>query len=234
MKFRKIATTFLAMAMAATLTAPAFASSAAANKVQVEGAINLPTINVVLPTTASMTLNPYKLNVKLDKNDTTGSEDQIISPLMTVKNLSNIGVQVGATVTGTLGKGSTATFKNATAAAVTTGKEVFVYVKFLIGDSDMEATDITAEASPATGGMVVILSDTETDVVALKPSIAADTTNKTNILAATSDTKNPAEDGVLGFRFFGDMSKVTDWTDKDTVGATIAFTFTPVAGILPA
>lgn len=228
---KKIVSMFLALVMALALAVPAFASS---GKVDVAGAINLPTINVVLPTAATITVNPYKLNVKLDKNDTTGSEDQIISPLMTVKNLSNIGVQVGANVKGVLGKGSTATFKNATAAAGTTAKEVFVYVKFLIGDADMEATDITAETTPSTGGMVVILSDTETDVATLKPGIAADTTNKTNILAATSDTKNPAEDGVLGFRFFGDVSKVTDWTDKDTVGATIAFTFTPVAGILPA
>lgn len=228
---KKIVSMFLALVMALALAAPAFASS---GKVDVAGAINLPTINVVLPTAATLTLNPYKLNVKLDKTDTTGSEDQIISPLMTVKNLSNIGVQVGANVKGVLGKGSTATFKNASAAAVTAAKEVFVYVKFLIGDPDMAATDITAETTPTTGGMVVILSDTETDVATLKPSIAADTTGNTNILAATSDTKNPADGGVLGFRFFGDAAKVTDWTDKDTVGATIAFTFTPVSGVLPA
>ena len=51
-----------------------------ADDVKVEGSINLPTINMVLPTTASMIMNPYELNVKLNPRDPdeTPVDDQII------------------------------------------------------------------------------------------------------------------------------------------------------------
>jgi len=51
-----------------------------------------------------------------------------------------------------------------------------------------------------------------------------------------------ADGGVLGFRFFGDMTQAPEaadgssdpWTDKDILSATVSFTFSPVAGSLPA
>lgn len=202
MKSKKFLSLLMAGALTASLSAPAFAATDP-NAVAVEGTIQLPTINVVLPTTASMILNPYQLNVKLDKNDADGSEDGIISPLMTVKNLSNIGIQVGANVKGVVGKSSGAVFATGTT-ATSTDKEAFVYAKFLKGNPDMSIDDLSAETTAPTSstGMIVILSaDADgVDVPDLAPGAAADTTTKKNILAATSDTKNPAEGGVLGFR----------------------------------
>ena len=100
---KKITSMFLALVMALALTIPAFASS---GTVKVEGSIQVPTLNVVLPTTASMVMNPYNMSVKLDPRDPASAvNDQIISPTMEVKNLSNIGVQVGIKVTGTKGRG---------------------------------------------------------------------------------------------------------------------------------
>ena len=228
---KKIVSMFLALVMALALAAPAFASS---GKVDVAGSINLPTINVVLPTTASVIANPYKLDVKLNPKDTTEtpSNDQIISPLMVVKNLSNTGVQVGATVQGVLGKGSDATFAAASAAS-STDKDIFIYAKFKIGDADMGIDDIAAETTSPTSttGLIVILDDTAQAVDQLDPgdAAAASVSATGNVLAGTNDAKNPDANGVLGFRFFGDMGKVTTWTDKDTVSATIAFTFTPTS-----
>lgn len=228
---KKIISMFLALVMALALAVPAFASS---GKVDVAGTINLPTINVVLPTTASMTLNPYKLDVKLNPKDTTEtpSNDQILSPLMLVKNLSNTGIQVGATVQGVLGKGSDATLEASSVAAEADEKQIHVYAKFKIGDADMETSDIPAESSGATtGDLVLVLDDTVQVVPQLNPDDPAATTVSAtgNVLAGTNDAKNPDSNGVLGFRFFGDMSKVTTWTDKDTVSAAVAFTFTPTS-----
>ena len=142
MKFKKLISTAMAGVMALSLSLPAFADD-----VKVEGSINLPTINMVLPTTASMIMNPYELNVKLNPKDPaeTPVDDQIISPLMTVKNLSNIGVKVAVSVQGTKGRG-TAAFATGTTQGSTksTVKEAFVYAKFLIGDPDMAIGDITA------------------------------------------------------------------------------------------
>lgn len=224
---KKITSMFLALVMALALAIPAYAEET----LQVEGTIQLPTVNVVLPTAASMILNPYELEVKLNKNDATGVTDQIISPVMMVKNLSNIGIQVGVTAQGTLGRGE-ATFKSTTAAA-STNKEVFVYAMFQIGDDTMTDADFTAPTTPADGDRIVVLSDTAKPVTKLAPTdTAVKSGGDLNVLAATSG-KTPAANGVLGFKFFGDASKTAAWTDKDTVGATLVFTFTQIAGERP-
>lgn len=241
MNFKKLISTAMAGVMALSLSVPAFADD-----VKVEGSINLPTINMVLPTTASMIMNHYELNVKLNPRDPdeTPVDDQIISPLMTVKNLSNIGVKVAVSVQGTKGKG-TAAFATGTTQGSTksTAKEAFVYAKFLIGDPDMAISDITAPTTvpSADGDYLTILSETATEVTKLKATDAASTTaGSVNVLTGTTG-KTAANGGVLGFRFFGDMTQAPElngesdpWTDKDILGATVSFTFSPVAGSLPA
>lgn len=214
---KKITSMFLALVMALALTIPAFASS---GTVKVEGSIQVPTLNVVLPTTASMVMNPYNMSVKLDPRDPASAvNDQIISPTMEVKNLSNIGVQVGIKVTGTKGRGDVE-FATGSAASSST-KEAYVYVAFEIGNTGLDVADTNGS-----GTSTVVLSDTEQNVTDfLSTAVASDA----NTLAASADGKAPAADGVLGFKFFGDTAPVTTWTDKDTLAATIAFTFTPVA-----
>lgn len=217
MKFKKLISTALAGAMALSLSVPAFASS---GTVKVEGSIQVPTLNVVLPTTASMVMNPYNMSVKLDPRDPASAvNDQIISSTMEVKNLSNIGVQVGINVTGTTGKGDVAFA--ASSAATSTAKEAYVYVAFEIGSTGLDVADTNGS-----GNSTVVLSTTPADVTDFAPTAAA---GNANTLAASADSKTPATNGVLGFKFFGDTAPVTTWTDKDTLAATIAFTFTPVA-----
>lgn len=217
MKFKKLISTALAGAMALSLSVPAFASS---GTVKVEGSIQVPTLNVVLPTTASMVMNPYNMSVKLDPRDPASAvNDQIISSTMEVKNLSNIGVQVGINVTGTTGKGDVAFAANS--AATSTAKEAYVYVAFEIGSTGLDVADTNGS-----GNSTVVLSTTPADVTDFAPTAAA---GNANTLAASADSKTPATNGVLGFKFFGDTAPVTTWTDKDTLAATIAFTFTPVA-----
>ena len=214
---KKITSMFLALVMALALTIPAFASS---GTVKVEGSIQVPTLNVVLPTTASMVMNPYNMSVKLDPRDPASAvNDQIISPTMEVKNLSKIGVQVGIKVTGTKGRGDVE-FATGSAASSST-KEAYVYVAFEIGNTGLDVADTNGS-----GTSTVVLSDTEQDVTDFLSTAAA---SNANTLAASADGKAPAADGVLGFKFFGDTAPVTTWTDKDTLAATIAFTFTPVA-----
>ena len=242
MKFKKLISTAMAGVMALSLSLPAFADD-----VKVEGSINLPTINMVLPTTASMIMNPYELNVKLNPKDPaeTPVDDQIISPLMTVKNLSNIGVKVAVSVQGTKGRG-TAAFAAATTQGSTksTVKEAFVYAMFSIGDPDMAIDDITAPSTvpSADAAYLTILSETAKEVTKLAAADAASTTaGAVNVLTGTTG-KTAAEGGVLGFRFFGDMTQAPvaadgssdPWTDKDILSATVSFTFSPVAGSLPA
>lgn len=243
MKCKKILSAALALVMSASLTAPAFASS---GKVDVAGAINLPTINVVLPTAASLTLNPYGLNVKLSKTDTEGVTDKVISPTMYVKNLSNIGLQVKATVAGTVGKGSTAQFLTAAPTASTTDKGAYVYVLFNIQDNATEALEAPASApTPGTTHGTALVNVVETDgdpaeVKGYELDATASTTPATINQLAPTATKDPAAGGVLAFRFFGDAvaspkdedGTLIPWTDKDVLNASIAFTFDVVPGAI--
>ena len=169
-----------------------------------------------------MVMNPYKMSVKLDPRDpTTAVQDQIVSSTMEVKNLSNIDVQVVIKVTGTIKNTTdTAPTIKTTSAASSSTKEAYIYVAFEIGDTGLNVTDTSGS-----GDDTVVLSTTEQDVTNFAPGAAS----AANTLKASADLKAPATDGVLGFKFFGDVAPVTTWTDKDTMAATIAFTFTPVA-----
>lgn len=251
MKLKKFASAVMAGVMALTLTAPAFASS---GKVDVAGSINLPTINVVLPTTASMVLNPYGLSVKLNPKDTTEtpSTDTVLSPTMYVKNLSNIGIQVKATVAGTVGKGSNAQFLTAKPGSTDKDKGAWVYVKFNIQDDattaiEKPATDPTLSGSSATHGTalvsVIATGSDPTEVNGFGLDAAASTAAATINQLAPTATKDPAAGGVLAFRFFGEAvqspektegtdSVLDPWTDKDVLSASIAFTFEVVPGAI--
>lgn len=218
---KKITSMFLALVMALALAVPAFASS---GTVKVDGSIQLPTINVVLPTTASMVMNPYKMSVKLDPRDPASAvQDQIVSSTMEVKNLSNIDIQVGIKVTGTI-KNTTDTAPAFSAASVATdssAKKAYIYVAFEIGDTGLDVADTSGN-----GTSTVVLDTSEQEVSDFASGSAA---GNANTLKASADLKAPSTDGVLGFKFFGETSAVTTWTDKDVMSATIAFTFTPLA-----
>lgn len=230
---KKLVSMFLALVMALSLTIPAFASS---GTVKVEGSIQVPTLNVVLPTTASMILNPYSMDVTLVKGEA-AVHDQVISPVMEVTNLSNIGIQVGVQIAGTKGKGDV-TFSNASTATSTT-KNAFIYAVFKIGATGMtiaDPTNVTADAAnvaildePAAGSTTGTLKDVTNFETTAGAAADADNTLAATVLDPVSNKQVAAPTGVLGFKFFGDTSPVTTWTDKDILGATLAFTFTPVA-----
>lgn len=241
---KKIVSMFLALVMALALAVPAMADD-----VKVEGSIQLPTINVVLPSTASMILNPYGLNVKLDKNDTTGSTAQIISPVMQVKNLSDIGMRVDIQVAGTKGKG-TADFSNAdldpNATAPVTAKVANVWGYFqIVTAAELDTFTINLNSIDATTNGAIQLATvgqgaTAPYVYEFDPAQDNEIASRANVLAPSKDKKNPEDNGILAFTFAGTAvaspkktegsATVADpWTDKDTLGATVTFTFTPVA-----
>ena len=232
---KKITSMFLALVMALSLAVPAFASS---GTVKVEGSIQMPTINVVLPTTASMVLNPYSMDVKLNPKDTTTYDDQVISPVMEVKNMSNIDMQVGIQIAGTKGKGDVK-FATAAPAANAANKEAFIYAVFQIGAAGMTITDpgnVTADAAnvaildePASGAAAATPKDVTNFETVAGAAADDDNTLAATVLNTTTNKQEAAPTGVLGFRFFGSTSDVTTWTEKDTLGATLTFKFTPVA-----
>ena len=153
-------------------------------------------INVLVPSSGQIVLNPYGLEVDMDGGVTT---DQIVHSCQTLINLSDFPVIVDVSVTGTIPAESGAGFVSAPPAQDAPGKDVFLYAEF--------QPDPSAWVSEYLGLPYQVLADASGE----------------NVL-----TLDAGGEGY--FRMFGAMSVYPEepWSDTDTFGAVLSFTFTPV------
>lgn len=210
MTMKKIVSAAMALAMTASLAIPAFA--AASNTTEITGTTEAPIINVTIPATGAVTVNPYKMEVTVGSDKVT---DQIISAPVYVTNTSDVPLVFDVTITGK--KAGNAIFSTTPIGTkVVTTNSVFMYAEFgaaTANDGNGDPTWAAAYDSKATNQVAI--------------SERATTKKAVVELAATDgSTAN-----YLAFKLAGDASSqpTTAWTDADTVGATIAFTFTAKA-----
>ena len=153
-------------------------------------------INVLVPSSGQIVLNPYGLEVDMDGDVST---DQIVHSCQTLINLSDFPVIVDVSVTGTIPAESGAGFVSAPPAQDAPGKDVFLYAEFQQDPSVWvgEYWDLPYQ----------VLADNEGESVL---------------------TLEAGGEGY--FRMFGAMSVYPEepWSDTDTFGAVLSFTFTPV------
>lgn len=153
----------MAGVLAASMAVPAFASG---KTTKVTGTYKDIPISVVVPTTGTVTINPYKLPVNVEKSTGASvafSGQQITSAPMSIKNQGSVSLDVAATVTGALKTGSTMTLAAATtegdssatpAVPAATTKTAYVYLqvatltgtKFKVADDDALA-DLIIDAA---------------------------------------------------------------------------------------
>ena len=153
-------------------------------------------INVQVPSSGELVINPYGLEVDMDGGVTT---DQIVHSCQTLINLSDFPVVVDVSVTGTIPAESGAGFVSAPPAQDAPGKDVFLYAEF--------QQDPSAWVGEYWGLPYQVLAD------------------------ASGENVLTLEAGGEGyFRMFGAMSVYPEepWSDTDTFGAVLSFTFTPV------
>ena len=113
MAFKKIMSAVMAGAMVLSLGVTAFASSTSGGvtlegelgyELGVEGTTSVPTIKVVVPESAGVIANPYRITVDATAIGGTATESgQIISPVQYVKNLSLINVDIKTSAAGYVG-----------------------------------------------------------------------------------------------------------------------------------
>ncbi len=153
-------------------------------------------INVLVPSSGELVINPYGLEVDMDGGVTT---DQIVHSCQTLINLSDFPVIVDVSVTGTIPAESGAGFVSAPPAQDAPGKDVFLYAEF------------QQDPSVWVGGYW-----------GLPYQVLADASGE-NVLTLEAG-------GEGYFRMFGAMSVYPEepWSDTDTFGAVLSFTFTPV------
>ena len=153
-------------------------------------------IDVLVPSSGQIVLNPYSLEVDTDEGVTT---DQIVHSCQTLMNLSDFPVIVDVSVTGTIPAESGAWFVSAPPAQDAPGKDVFLYAEF--------QQDPSVWVGEYWGLPYQVLADASGE----------------NVL-----TLDAGGEGY--FRMFGAMSVYPEepWSDTDTFGAVLSFTFTPV------
>lgn len=218
MAFKKVMSAVMAGAMALSLGMTAFASSTSSGvtlegelgyELGVEGTTTVPTIKVVVPETAGVIANPYRMTVDAQGIGGTATENgQIISPVQYVKNLSLVDVDVKTSAAGWVG--GELTFGTFTA-GTEKGKKADVSIEIGLCDGTAAATSPTTAKLAAT--------ETPTQV------------GTTLLTMAKSDGATVASTGALSFQFTGTMNDApeTPWTEEDTFGATLVFEFTAKA-----
>lgn len=233
MKMKKLASLVLAGVMSLSLatsalatTAPAVTDVSKATTVKVPGTTVLPTIKIVMPSDVKVLLNPYNMKLKADYSgeiDTaaTGTQKKVISPVYFIQNQSNIEIKVGVTATGTASTGVTLESASVASATVDATKKAFVQLV-------MKAVAVSAFTAHDT--TPVTLANTDNPLVLGTAPVSLAAGSEIALKAGTGEALSATNTDtcVLAFQFQGDTSKSTStWTAKDTVGATLAFTFMP-------
>lgn len=239
MSFKKIASLVMAAALTMSLSTSAFATSteteitdparlATGATTKLTGKTTAGEISISVPTTGTVVLNPYKLKIDAatgDADATNGVEVQVASAWQAIQNKSTTtDIDVFANVTGTVGgnaKLSVATDMPTYAAEGNDGyvrtNDVWAYLETKVGDA-LETGALTApttvsfeaDANGCTPNILLASRGTATKVGKL-------------VKAATGS------DSYLSFHINGIANQyaASPWTAKDTVGATIIFTFAP-------
>jgi len=160
-----------------------------------------PIIDVIVPATGSVIINPYRLNVKLDGVMT---REQIVNPAQVLTSHSNVPVLVNATATGVISAGSEAVFVSKPPNAE--AKEVFLYVEFQPTNDNW-----IGEYIGAPNQMIV----------------TADGSSKDAVMTLDAGMDSPS---YGAYRLFGALSTAPDemWSSADGIEVSVAFTFTPV------
>ena len=168
-----------------------------------------PVIEVLVPSSGQVIINPYCLPVELDGQTST---DQIVSAPLILENRSTIPVSVSASVTGTVPPGSDVSFAAAPPMPDSPVKEIFLYAEFHAVPEPAFQPSWSGLYSDSTNQLLVggFQSTAKTDILRLEASGAA------------------YSFGAL--RLFGSaaVSPMAPWQAGDDIQATFMFSFTPI------
>lgn len=232
---KKVLSVVLALAMVLALAVPAFASAqqtdttmtdiakaATGSSTEMKGETKVPTINIVVPKTSSIVVNPYQIKVKVDNVDV---QDTVIAPTSYITNKSDIKMEVYMTVTGKPGSGVTfvtaAPTSPAAGTTTTVGNDVFL---------TFEAAPVADNTSEPDWGSAQGKTSVVVDRVAKK--LDGQGSNPAGItLDACAASGTDLTPNYIAYHVKGSAQTAPTkaWTATMTAGVTVAFTFKPVA-----
>lgn len=200
----------LFLAMLLSLSSPAHAVAAqGGSSTELTAEPYLPDIKieVVVPATGNVYINPYQLPIEVDGKI---ENKQVISDTFGLENQSEVPLQVDVEVTGAIKPGSTmGLLSTSTKKVTTTMKRAFIYFE-IHAVSDLSA--VTWDSKYSSTKHIVVRESTQ-----LKKGMIT--------LGAFDNEKR-----FGAFRLSGDcVQKPSDpWTSEDGVDVEVVFTFTPL------
>jgi hypothetical protein len=249
---KKVLSLALASAMSLSMMAPAFAAdteSTTNRSLKIDGTYKETTIDVVVPTTGTVIINPYALPcVIVDKTETAAAikvkDQQIVTKPLAIKNQSDVKLDVNVSATATVKGNLTLATAPITDVAKDTKNDAFVYL--VLADMSSDTTLVGAKTAvtqsvidtayqkqvETTKWTEYTTTNTPANVLALKTS-AVTGEKMVTLAAATLETDGSFKEYNAGSIAFVGLTgqcaqnPKTAWTTKDGLTATIAFTFTP-------
>lgn len=260
MKLKRLATLALAGVMTLSLAIPAFAADDTTNMTtNITGGYAQSAIDVVVPTTGAVVINPYGMGVTVSKSG--GAKvtmaGQVMTAPLSVKNKTDMWLSVGAEVSATVPETSgvkltAATTKGVNAdnpeaadyVAPATGKSAFVQLEVVQAPAAVIGTDVdatgTTNADALQDKIIDACANSDNWADAGKVTVPSKGSTQQADLATlapaamdTNGTFDTYAAGSIGlFRLSGDCVAnpgKTAWADTDTFTVTVAFSFVPQA-----
>lgn len=200
----------LLLALLLSLTAPAYALTIqGGSNTMITAEPYLPDIKieVVVPTSGNVYINPYRLPVEVDGNIV---NKQVISETFSIENQSEVPLKVDVEVVGKIKSGSSmGLLSQSTATVTTTAKRAFMYFEIhAVSNPSAVTWDSAYDADKH-----VVVREAERakkDIVRLD---SADNAKRFGAFRLTGDcVQNPRE----------------EWTEKDGVTVKVVFSFSPL------
>jgi hypothetical protein len=248
---KKLASLAMAGVMTMSLAAPAFAATTKENttnrSLKVTAAYQAVTINVVVPTTGTVVINPYSLPVQIG-TDSEGQpikvQKQIVTKPLAIKNqCTDVALDMNISATTSLTGSMSLATGDIENVATDQKTEAYIYMEVapttITGAKDSDALSDAGIADAYSKFewpefKAWTTTDTDGNGLVLKAGTTAQTANAIVTLAkATADDSGAfseyANGGVAFIGFLGSCAQnpKTAWTAKDGLTCTVAFTFTP-------
>lgn len=219
-----------AMVLGSTITAsaegnintPALAGSG--QEITGSSTVKTPTIDITVPTTAEVVINPYKMKATIDEKDYT---DQIATVPQEIENSSDVKVAVNVENLKAVPTSGVAISSSSLASKTSGAKSVFLYLEVVAGGKDAAQFKGSYDSKTMLACPAAAAGLEEEKIKAV---------SKAAII--TLDEKNGATTKA-SFKMGGDVianpTKVNDdkttsadpWTADDNISFSFKFTFTP-------
>ena len=211
---KKLFSAFLAIAMCMALAVPVFAAQTPNRTMTYTLDLEKPTINVTVPTSATVKLNPYQIKVTLATIGATNAQGSILAGRQYLENKSNVPLKMSLVATGAIPTGSNAAFSTSAPEATEKNRKVFMFVA--VGDPVEAAKPSAAALSNVT------YSATDTKQAIIKAGDVKMNDILTIPVPADANVGNYVPIDIGG----ACATTPTDaWTEADVVDLSLAFTF---------